>query len=346
MGVGENEKMNAIKTIRASEWWGYKLAPLLAIGYATALKSGKSLMEAAPYLLYIMLALALGAAYVSVINDITDMDEDLAIGKKNRMAGVAPSRRWIFPFLALVAGGAYVATFYPHVLILALAAMPWIAFSCYSIPPVRLKKRGIWGALADASGAHLFTSLFIVASMSYYTHVPIDWIWFSAVGVWALCYGLRGILWHMFYDRDNDIASGMPTYATTTSPAAFRPREWVILCIEMVAMGIMLWRIGRPLPVVFLIFYLLFIVASWRKLDFKVVIILMPPGYPYPYLIFLADFYQVFFPVSLLLHGALLYRYDWIVLFAHGMLFAYSIYRVLRFAWRIAMVPGAAATRS
>ena len=338
--------MKAIKTIRASEWWGYKVAPLLGIGYATAIKSGKSLLEAGPYLLYIMLALALGAAYVSVINDITDMDEDLAIGKKNRMAGVRPSRRWIFPVLALLLGAVYIATFYPHVLIMALAVMPWVAFSCYSIPPVRLKKRGGWGVLADASGAHLFTSLFIVASMSYYTGQPMDWIWFSAVGMWALCYGVRGILWHMFFDRENDIASGTPTYATAMDPALFRSREWVILVVEMIALGIMLWRIGQPLAVMSLVFYLLFVAASWRKLEFRIVVILMPPGYPYPYLIFLADFYQVFLPLSLLLRGALAYQYDWIVLFAHIALFWFSVYRLLKFAWRIAKAPGPEASRS
>ncbi|HEY4111638.1 UbiA family prenyltransferase [Puia sp.] len=328
--------MKAIKTIRASEWWGYKVAPLLAIGYATAMKSGKSLAESSPYLLYIMLAMVLGAAYVSVINDITDMEEDLAIGKKNRMAGVAPSRRWIFPAVALVAGAAYIATFYPHVLIMALAAMPWIAFSCYSIPPIRLKKRGIAGVLADASGAHIFTSLFIVASMSHYTGQPIDWIWFFAVGLWALCYGLRGILWHMFFDRENDIASGTPTYATKVDPQSFRGREWMILVVEMIALGAMLWRIGKPLPVIFLVFYLLFAMASWRKLGFRMVIILMPPGYPYPYLIFLADFYQVFLPIALLLRAALVFRYDWIVLIVHGVLFSYGIYRLLRSSLRLA----------
>jgi len=338
--------MNAIKTIRASEWWGYKLAPLLAVGYATAMKSGKSLAEAGPYLLYIMLAMALGAAYVSVINDITDMEEDLAIGKKNRMAGVAPSRRWIFPVVALLAGAAYIATFYPHFLIMALAMMPWIAFSCYSIPPVRLKKRGIWGVLADASGAHLFTSLFVVASMSYYTGVSIDWIWFSAVGIWALCYGVRGILWHMFFDRENDIASGTPTYATTVDPGRFRAREWVILSVEMVAMGVMLWRIGLVLPLLALIFYLIFAVSSWQKLKFRSVIILMPPGYPYPYFIFLADFYQVFLPFSLLLRAAMAFRYDWIVLIVHGVLFSYGIYRLLRSSWQLAKTPGAEAGRS
>jgi hypothetical protein len=338
--------MKAIKTIRAAEWWGYKVAPLLAIGYATAMRSGQPLVEASPYLLYIMLAMALGAAYVSVINDITDMEEDLAIGKKNRMAGVRPSRRWIFPAVALLLGAAYIASFYPHVLIMALAVMPWIAFSCYSIPPVRLKKRGFWGVLADASGAHLFTSLFVVASMSYYTGQPIDWIWFSAVGVWALCYGVRGILWHMFFDRENDIASGTPTYATSVDPSRFRSREWVLLGIEMIALGIMLWRIGQPLPVILLIFYLLFAAASWRKLEFRIVAILMPPGYPYPYLIFLADFYQVFLPLSLLLREALAFRYDWIVLFAHIALFWFSIYRLLRVALQIAKAPGPEAGRS
>ena len=332
--------MKAIKTIRATEWWGYKLAPLLAIGYATAMKSGRPLAEASPSLLYIMLAMALGAAYVSVINDITDLEEDQAIGKKNRMAGVPASRRWIFPAVALVLGAVYILTFYPHLLIMALAVMPWVAFSCYSIPPVRLKKRGILGVLADASGAHLFTSLFIVASMSYYTGQPMDWVWFSAVGVWALCYGMRGILWHMFFDRENDIASGTPTYATTVDPLRFRARERVILVVEMIAMGIMLWRIGRTLPVLFLLFYLLFVAASRWRLGFRVVVILMPPGYPYPYLIFLADFYQVFLPLSLLLRSALLFRSDWIVLFAHIVLFSFSIYRLLRFAWQIAKAPG------
>lgn len=338
--------MSFINTIRASEWWGYKVAPLLAIGYATTMKSGRSLWEVSPYLLYIMLAMAIGAAYVSVINDITDMEEDLAIGKKNRMAGVPASRRWIFPVLALAAGAVYIGSFYPHVLIMALAVMPWIAFSCYSIPPVRLKKRGIFGVLADAAGAHVFTSLFIVASMSYYTGQAIDWIWFFAVGAWALCYGLRGILWHMFFDRENDIASGTPTYATKMEPADFRRREWVIPGVEGIALGGMLWRIGKPLPVVFLVLYLLFVIACRRKLGFRIVNILMPPGQPYPYLIFLADYYQVFLPLSLLLRGALTFRYDWIVLLAHLLLFSWSIRRLLRFGWMIARVPGAEAGRN
>jgi hypothetical protein len=205
---------------------------------------------------------------------------------------------------------------------------------------VRLKKRGILGVLADASGAHVFTSLFIVASMSYYTGQEIDWIWFGAVGVWALCYGLRGILWHMFYDRDNDLASGTSTYATKVEPERLRGREWVILAIEMIALGCMLWRIGRSLPVVFLVFYLLFVAACRRKLGFRIIIILMPPGWPYPYLIFLADYYQVFLPLALLLRGALIFRFDWIVLLVHGLLFAWSIRRLLQFGWRIAKEPG------
>jgi len=31
LGIEEDSEMSFIRTIRASEWWGYKLAPLLAI---------------------------------------------------------------------------------------------------------------------------------------------------------------------------------------------------------------------------------------------------------------------------------------------------------------------------
>jgi hypothetical protein len=150
----------------------------------------------------------------------------------------------------------------------------------------------------------------------------------------------------MFFDRENDIASNTPTFATGVEPERFRPWERVILVAEIIALGVMLWRIQYVLPVVFLALYLTYMIACWRRLDFRVVVILMPKGYPYPYLIFLAEFYQVFFPLSLLLRGALIFRYDWLVLVAHVLLFSWSIYRLLRFGWRIALAPGAEASRS
>ena len=323
--------MNILKTIRSHEWWEYKLSPLLALGYATALGSGKSLLDATPRMLYILSALVIGAAYVSVINDVTDIDEDLASGKKNRMANIPPSRRWVFPVLALVAGAGYIATLWPNEKLMLLATLPWLSFSCYSIPPIRLKKRGIWGVFADASGSHLFPSIFMVAAMTYYTQQPLDKIWFAAVGIWALAYGLRGILWHQFMDRENDRIAGVKTFATQMSPDSFRTRGRIILAIEWTALVLILWRLGKPLPVVALALYFLFAVACRKWLGIRFISIRMPaPGQAYH--ILMGDYYQIFFPLSILVSSALVHPLDWIILPVYLFLFAGNAIKLLRYA--------------
>src|SRR3546814_7434551 len=82
--------MKAFNLIRAPEWWGFKLPPLLAVGYASALLSGSELYRMAPLFLFFLGSLAIGAVYVSVVNDMTDIAEDTAVGKKNRVAQLSP----------------------------------------------------------------------------------------------------------------------------------------------------------------------------------------------------------------------------------------------------------------
>lgn len=106
------------------------------------------------------------------------------------------------------------------------------------------------------------------------------------------------------------------------------------MILEMIAMGVMLWRLGKPLPVIFLIFYLLYVAGSQWKLGIRFIAIQMPPGQPYN--IFLADYYQVFLPLALLLYAALTYPNDWILLLVHGALFIGSIKRLLGFGVKIA----------
>src|SRR5205823_4799255 len=118
-------------TIRASEWWGYKLAPTLACAYATSFILRVSLASSWPLLLLILAALAPCAAYVSVINDLTDAKDDLASGKTNRLLG--RSRVFVGALLAsCILPGIAVATYYRHdPLVLFLYLGSWIAFTLY-----------------------------------------------------------------------------------------------------------------------------------------------------------------------------------------------------------------------
>src|ERR1700679_2128794 len=75
------------KNIRTHDWWEYKIPPLLATAYATALLLRITFPQLWPLLLLDLFAILPAAAYVSVLNDITDQKDDLRAGKTNRMAG-------------------------------------------------------------------------------------------------------------------------------------------------------------------------------------------------------------------------------------------------------------------
>lgn len=305
----------ALRLIRSHEWWEYKLPPLLALGYATALFSRVPLYKVAAGLVLVLLSVIVGAVYVSVINDITDIREDLASGKTNRMAGVPPGRRWIIPVLCMTAGLICINWLYTDPLSKVLYFLPWLSFSLYSFPPIRLKNRGGWGVVADALGSHVFISLLIVSWIS----LTMDWIWFVSVGVWAFAYGVRGILWHQFMDRDNDLRVHLDTYATRREPASFRPMAFAILIVESLALGVMLWRITNPFTLVALLLYFVVVYVRYRKRGYAIVFILSPKDKPFQ--IWMADYYHLFLPLSLLVYASIKQPWAWVVLVIHVLLF-------------------------
>lgn len=315
--------MEVLKIARSGDWWEYKIPPLLAVGYATVLLSAVSMFSAALHLLLLLAALMVGAIYVSIINDITDIHEDLASGKANRISKIPARFRWILPALCLLAGVGFTYTFFADKLTVFLYLMAWISFSLYSIPPVRLKKRAGWGVIADASGAHLFTSLFMVSGVSFFTGQNINWIWFASVGVWSLCYGLRGILWHQFSDRENDINAGVRTFATLVEPQKFNASATMLIVIELIAFAGMLIVNFHIITWVLLAIYVLMVFDRRRKFGMEIISVISPGDKPYQ--ILMGEFYQVFFPLALLAAAALQDYYACIILAVHILLFPKNI---------------------
>ena len=209
-----------------------------------------------------------------------------------------------------------------------LYALPWISFSLYSFNPVRLKRRGVWGLFADACGSHLFISLLFVSSVSYVAGQQVDWIWFTSIGVWAFFYGLRGILWHQFYDRDNDLKINLKTYATKVNPNSFRRKEMMLLAVEMLALAVVFYRMAEWLPVLFFVIYLLLVLIRWRRLGYKPIIVVTRHDAKFDFL--MLDYYQAFLPLSLLITGALDYSETWILCAIHLLLFPRSIQKAIR----------------
>jgi 4-hydroxybenzoate polyprenyltransferase len=315
--------MNIFNTIRSQEWWTYKLPPLLAIGYATSTFSKAPLYNIAAQLLVILISLVIGAIYVSVINDITDLEEDILSGKKNRMQHVRPEMRWLIPICCLIIGLLFEYYYYPDLLSCLLYLGSWIAFSLYSINPFRFKNKGILGVFADASGSHLFTSLLMVASISFLNRQEVNWMWFIAVGVWSFCYGLRGILWHQFVDRENDIEAKVNTYAIKIQPHDFIYKSRAIFITEILALGFMLYTLNLGITLYALLLYLILVFVRWKVYNSQIILILTNKNRSFQ--ILMGDYYQTFFPLAILLYATFQNSFNSLVLIGHILLFPYPI---------------------
>lgn len=287
---------------RAGEWWDYKLLPILAIFYATAWHLELPAMAWLLGALQLLGAIIPGAIFVSVINDLTDQADDLAAGKANRMARASRIARVLLVALPIAAGlvWCFVWRDQPALLLLYLAA--WLAFTFYSIPPIRLKHRGWAGALCDAGGAHLFPALLAVGIAAAAADRPLAPLWTIAVGAAAFAYGLRGILLHQLDDCDNDRLAGARTVAVRVSRDVLgKLARWAIFPIELVALATLLTMLGAPLMWVALGLYLLSVaqrVAIWKM--HAILIVPAPRS-----IIIMAEYYAAWLPLSLLASLAL-----------------------------------------
>lgn len=306
------------EVVRAGEWWEYKLVPIFAAFYATALTLRAPLAPLWLTLVTVLLALVPGAAYVSVINDWTDRADDLAAGKSNRLAGRSPAYGAMLVALTIAPGLVFSYLWRHDTLLLSFYLCAWLAFSLYSLPPFRLKSRGLPGVLADASGAHLFPTLVAVVLAFRACGRPASAAWLVAVGTWALTNGLRGILWHQLSDLENDRHAGVRTFAVMHPTLATRLGTFIIFPLELLALAAILWQIQSPWPAAALLVYLL--LAGCRLYRWPIRLVIVTPQTAFH--IALHEYYDLFLPASILIASAIEHPWDWLVLAIHLALFS------------------------
>lgn len=282
--------------------------------------------------LTILLALVPGAAYVSVINDLTDRADDLAAGKPNRLAGRSRGLAALLVCVPVAAGLVFAVLWRHDVLLLPLYLAAWLAFSLYSLPPFRWKTRGILGVIADASGAHLFPTLVAVVLTYREAARPVDAAWLSAVAVWSFAYGLRGILWHQLSDRENDRAAAVRTFAQRHPPQVVaRIGTFVVFPVELIALAVLFLRMRSLVPPAFLAAYAILVAGRMRLWGMNVVVVEPRPRF----LIALHEYYDVHFPIAILIASSLRDPRDLLALAAHGLLFPRRTLQSWTDAWKL-----------
>jgi glycosyltransferase involved in cell wall biosynthesis/4-hydroxybenzoate polyprenyltransferase len=253
--------------VRAGEWWAYKIPPLLIVGFAGLLQfeaDHAAWTRGATALAAVVLV----AMYGYLLNDLCDIEADRKSRRPNRMADVGPVGR--LAGIALPAAGALLlALTTADPLVIVLVAINLLLPTLYSVPPVRLKGRGSWGALADAAGVHAVPAAIMARAIvgdpilagAARAHLFVG----AAVG-WALLVGLRGILLHQVADRASDERAGVMTLGRRLG--ATRARRLVLFGLfpaELACLALLLGPLLRSAPAATALIVLGLVVDTLRR---------------------------------------------------------------------------------
>ena len=155
------------------------------------------------------------ASFGYVINDLTDIKQDLRSGHYNIMARHDRLGRCLILVIVVLSGTLPWIWLPRSPLILILLALEYGLFLAYSVPPLRLKTRGLWGPIADSIYAYVLPSSIaaLVASDGEPGQAFVAYI--IAFVVWCFLFGLVGILKHQLFDHSRDRLDNIRTFVVT-----------------------------------------------------------------------------------------------------------------------------------
>jgi 1,4-dihydroxy-2-naphthoate octaprenyltransferase len=294
------------KVLKIHKWWSSHFVVMMGAIYFV-LAVGPAPPPVGSFLLNlgVFTLASIGiASFGQLLNDATDVRQDVRSGAHNLVAARGTARRAAM-FVAVLVVGIVPWFWLPTTpLIAALIAAEFALFILYSVPPVRLKERGLAGTVADALYGYVVPTtvaalLFVELSGG---QVPVAFV--AALSTWALMFGLLGIIDHQLSDESRDRHDGVRTLVVTLgwSPS-FRWAQRLAATATLAAMIglIVVESISYPLFAVGLLAFLAWTLGTWRHRSlWHTAWISSLPGvarYHLVYTVVLGDFMRLWHPL-------------------------------------------------
>jgi 4-hydroxybenzoate polyprenyltransferase len=195
--------MNSNGFLKIHKWWTAHYCSMMTFGYLAIAASSAS-PEAWTVVRTILLFTAgsIGIASTGqLLNDLGDIRQDSRTGAPNILAMRSVGQR-ILIFVGVA----------------VLGILPWflaeiILFALYSLPPFRLKGRGLLGPITDSLYGYVVTHLvtILVFLAPFGAHLS-PWL-IGLFMIWWFVYGFAQILHHQLLDESRDRTEGIQTLA-------------------------------------------------------------------------------------------------------------------------------------
>jgi 4-hydroxybenzoate polyprenyltransferase len=197
---------------RVKDWWWSKAALLMGMIYLFAAWYHISLARFIPLSILSLITICGFASMGYLFNDLFDIKKDAAAGKSNFLAG----KPVLFILLLFLVSSGFVFGpwwFLPkdNFSYLLIAAQIFL-FIVYSVPPLRLKERGVAGIITDALYAHGLPPVLAAYTFALAAQHPFRISEIGMLFIWQTTSGIRNILLHQFDDLESDKISGSKNF--------------------------------------------------------------------------------------------------------------------------------------
>jgi 4-hydroxybenzoate polyprenyltransferase len=237
---------------RIAQPWLYKAPHLLGVLHAHVALGALGWNAAGPAFVASVCTIAGLAGLAYVANDLADREADRRAGKPNLLSSAGPGRT------AALAAGLALAAFGPWFAVLpleapgrVLLALQLALVAAYSLPPLRLKERGLAGVFADALYAHAVPALLATLTYRAMADGPLPTLPRFAVPLvaWQFALGVRNIVLHQLADLEHDRRSGLRTWVTQHgTEAAWRGLRRVVVPLELASFAAFLAALAPAAP--------------------------------------------------------------------------------------------------
>jgi 4-hydroxybenzoate polyprenyltransferase len=213
------------------------------------------------FLIFYLLG-AVATSYGYLVNDLGDRELDRVHGKKNVFHGDSNSRAIFVVCVFFIVSVLLSMFFWKYAGFLVLWLI-WIFLSTgYSLPPLRLKEKGVWGLIAVVPAQRVIPALLVFSVFGGFT--PVD-------GVILICYitvgGILSDVSHQIEDAPLDSSTGTSTFVNKFGVDKARAlynallsadlilQLLVYVCAVVFLPKVMIYGIGVPVAVPLLVVY-------------------------------------------------------------------------------------------
>lgn len=196
--------------------------------------------------------------YGYLINDLADVKLDRHHGKPNVFQGMGRGWAVLIPPVALVIGLLLAWPFLDRSWFLPLWLLWILAATSYSLPPLRLKERGMIGLVATIAAQQTLPTALMFAAWGKLVH------WDALIFIlFATIRGISSDVSHQMRDWSNDAGTGTGTFAVRHGYDTVQTAYAVNLELERLALGLVVALLLVNLPPVVLPLVDLQVALAW-----------------------------------------------------------------------------------